>query len=95
VVLLTSSPRHYVDDDEWIAEIGDWRPVRTQRWGAVTERRLAVTNGLEVELGVTSPAWASTDPLDAGTRRVISDGARILLDRDGVLAALLKACGVS
>jgi uncharacterized protein len=95
VMLLTLSAGRYVDDDRWIAEIGDWRLVRTQAWGVVTERRLANPSGFELELNVASPSWASTDPLDAGTRRVVADGARILLDRDGALAALLEACGTA
>ena len=62
--------------------MGDWRLVRTQTWGVVTERRLGHPSGFDLELNVASPSWASIDPLDAGTRRVLSDGASILLDRD-------------
>ena len=29
--------------------------------------------------------WASTQPLDDGTRRVVSDGMRPLVDKDGLL----------
>jgi hypothetical protein len=47
--------------------------------------------GLEVEVGLTEPAWAATDPVDPGTRRVVTDGMRILRDPDGRLAALAAA----
>lgn len=94
LVLLTVAPARYAEDDRWIDELDGWRLVRTQRWGVLTERRLALASGLEVELNVGLPSWAAVAPVDAGTRRVVSDGARILLDRDGLLRALLDACGL-
>lgn len=33
-------------------------------------------------------SWAATDPVDDGTRRVITDGHRVLYDPHGALAAL-------
>jgi hypothetical protein len=48
--------------------------------------------GLEIDLTVGTPAWASIDPLDAGTRRVVSDGMRPLYDPTGLLAAFAAAC---
>jgi hypothetical protein len=44
--------------------------------------------GLEVEFSLATLAWA-TEP-DEGTRRVLADGYRVLLDRDGVFAQLGK-----
>lgn len=41
--------------------------------------------GLEIDVGIGTPAWASVDPLDDGTRRVASDGMRILHDPDRLL----------
>ena len=89
VVLLTDVPGRYVDRDDWLPDAGGVRIVRTRRWGAITERRFALPSGLEVELGIGTPAWASVDPLDAGTRRVVSDGMRVLHDPDGLLALLV------
>ena len=91
VVLLTDAPESYVDREDWLPEVGGVRLVRTLDWGGVTERRFEVQSGLEVELGVGTPGWASVDPLDAGTRRVASDGMRVLHDPDGLLASLI-AC---
>jgi hypothetical protein len=48
-------------------------------------------DGLEVEVGIAEPVWAATDPVDPGTRRVVTDGLRILHDPDGRLAALAIA----
>ncbi|MGW0581883.1 hypothetical protein ACWD25_39455 [Streptomyces sp. NPDC002920] len=37
--------------------------------------------------------WARTDPVDAGARRVVTGGARVLHDPAGALAALIRVCG--
>jgi len=67
--------------------------VRRQQWGPyLTEVRIARPSGLEIELGVTATAWANLNPIDAGTRRVVSDGMRILHDPDAILADLQRAC---
>jgi hypothetical protein len=39
---------------------------------------------------MTTPAWARF-PIDAGTRQVVSNGMRILLDKEGTLGRLLEA----
>ncbi|WP_198285922.1 hypothetical protein [Saccharomonospora marina] len=36
--------------------------------------------------------WASVDPIDPGTRRVVTDGARVLYDPVKMLDVLLRAC---
>ena len=72
--------------------MGGVRLVKTAAWGVLTERRFAVESGLEVELGVGSPTWASVAPLDEGTRRVVCHGMRALYDPEGLLAALAAAC---
>ena len=45
---------------------------------------------MEVEFGITTPAWAHIDPVDAGTARVVRDGAQIIHDPAGMLARLLN-----
>jgi len=91
VVLLTDDPAAYLDDDGWVAAFGATGVVHTQQWGVLTERRVALAGGLEIEFGVTSPEWASTDPPDAGTRDVASDGLVVLYDPEGLLAKLADA----
>ena len=91
LVVLTSRPGRYLADDHWTAALGDAEVVHTQGWGVLTERRLLLDGDLEVEVGITEPAWATTDPVDPGTRRVVTDGLRILHDPDGRLAALADA----
>lgn len=90
-VVLTDDVDRYADD-VWTTELGLGAVTRTQSWGPVTERRFVTASGLEVEVNVGSPGWATTHPVDPGTRRVVVDGARILHDPAGLLAALIEAC---
>lgn len=62
--------------------------VRAEDWGPLTERRVVLRSGLEVEFGFVSPSWASVDPVDPGTARVVGDGWSPLVDPDGTLARL-------
>lgn len=93
-VVLTRAASQYLEDDERFTELGAVRIDRPRAWGVLTERRLFFSSGPSVELGFADPSWAATDPVDAGTRRVVSDGMRILDDPDGLLKALSDACGV-
>ncbi|TNC27460.1 nucleotidyltransferase domain-containing protein [Amycolatopsis alkalitolerans] len=83
-VLLTTDPDHIT-----VTAFGT--PIRLQRWGDVLEHRFRTENGLEFELNTTDPAWARRAKTDPGTRRVVTDGARVLYDPTGDLADLLSA----
>lgn len=94
VVLLTDTPAHYLRRTDWVvAAVGQAgaRLVRTATWGPLTERRVRLRSGLEVEVGVARPAWAAVAPVDPGTAGVVADGFRALHDPDGLLAALVAA----
>jgi hypothetical protein len=56
----------------------------------VTSVRAWYVDGTEVEFGLATVEWA-TSP-DQGTRRVVKDGLRVLLDRDGALASIPREC---
>jgi predicted nucleotidyltransferase len=91
LVLLTTNHARYTDNT-WAHELSLGDLTRVQSWGAVTERRFRTASGLEVEIGIGSPDWAGVDPIDPGTRRVITDGARALHDPTGALDNLIHAC---
>jgi predicted nucleotidyltransferase len=90
-VLLTTDESRY-SDNAWADELALGELIRTRSWGPVSERRFATASGLEVEINIGSPDWAQTNPVDPGTRRVVTDGARPLHDPDAVLASLIRAC---
>lgn len=91
IVLLTTDQTQYFNTT-WANELALGELVRTQAWGPITERRYATASGVEVEIGIGSPEWAETDPVDPGTHRVVADGARSLHDPAGVLASLIQTC---
>jgi hypothetical protein len=75
VVLLVDDPARYVERDDWIAELGGVRLLRTQQWGDITERRFALEDGTEVDCGIGAPGWNGLPEM------------RMLYDPDGFLAA--------
>jgi uncharacterized protein len=91
LVLLTGETARYADD-AWVDELHLGELTRVRSWGPITERRFRTDAGLEVELNIGPRQWANVDPVDPGTRRVVTDGTRILYDPQGVLAALQDAC---
>jgi uncharacterized protein len=92
LVLLTTDKTPYCDDIAWADELALGELVRAKEWGPITERRFAMASGLEVEIGIGPTDWAKTDPVDPGTRGVVTDGARPLHDPAGILVSLLSAC---
>ncbi|MFF1445394.1 nucleotidyltransferase domain-containing protein [Streptomyces sp. NPDC058295] len=93
LVVLSTAPARYAEDDGWARELALGEVSRVRERGPVTEWRYVTASGLEVEVGVGYTHWARTDPVDAGTRRVVTDGARPLYDPAGILGALIQACG--
>jgi predicted nucleotidyltransferase len=91
LVFLVDELGTYLTDKAWAHELGASSIVRTQSWGAVTERRFSLSSGLEVDVGIASVSWAFLDPVDAGTARVVADGIEIVYDPDGLLTALTAA----
>jgi hypothetical protein len=92
LVVLVDEPGGMLDRSAWFAIFGEGtRLIRAASFGAIQERRLRRPDGLVVEVGVGQPAWASVDPVDAGTARVVRDGFVALHDPRGLLAELLAA----
>ena len=97
LILLSTSPSEYVHSDGWVTAFEGFSPVGTgtRQWGAITERRLARSDGLELDIGIAEPGWAAASTVDPGTRRVVEGGCRILHDPDRILARLLAATAAS
>ena len=90
VVVLSDQPAAYLGDEAWTRGLRVTSVSAPQGWGAVTSRRAQIGSGLEVEFGFASPAWANTDPVDEGTRRVVLNGFRVIYDRTGILSRLVR-----
>jgi uncharacterized protein len=90
LVILTETPDVYMGDDGWMATFGEGIRFEDEDWGLLQSRRVFYSDGLEVEFGITTREWAATNPVDAGTRRVIADGAQVVHDPQGIFAALIE-----
>lgn len=88
LVLLTARPQDFVDNSKWVSQFGRVKTFEIESWGKVTSLRVHYEQGIEVEFGLTLPDWASV-PLDEGTRRVVSDGMKVLVDKQGLLSRAL------
>lgn len=96
LVLLTAIPETFRAEESWVGDI-DWsaegtHPAtwRDEDYGNVWSRRIWLSSGAELEISFAPLSWADINPLDAGTRRVISGGCRILHDPDRFLERLCR-----
>jgi hypothetical protein len=86
LLLLAERPHDLAKDTTWLAAFGRVSRHTVENWGRVTSVRAWYIGGPEVEFGLTSVEWLIRP--DEGTRRVLADGARVLVDRDGAFAQL-------
>jgi uncharacterized protein len=95
LMFLVANPASFRQDEEWIneiqwavvdAEIDDWKD---QDYGVIWSRHVYFNNETEIEFGFGFPSWASVNPVDSGTFRVVSDGCRILYDPANLLSKLI------
>lgn len=95
LVLLVHDPQVYRRDQTWPAQL-PWQTigatvqnVKDEDYGALWARFVTLSSGRIIEFGFAAPSWAQIDPVDAGTRRVVADGCRVLYDPRQVLARLI------
>ncbi len=83
LVLLTTNPTYFIQNSAWVEAFGPVQSISVEDYRLLTSLRVFYADGPEVEFGLTTPQWAAL-PLDAGTRRVLSDGHQILYDPHGL-----------
>lgn len=72
IVLVVVDPGRYFTTEDWMKRFGEVSSFQDEDWGRLRSRRVSYIGGLEVEFGFTVVAWASTDPIDPGTKRVVA-----------------------
>lgn len=88
LVIICHNPTELLNDLSWINQFGIVEKQTIEDWGAVKSVRVFYREGLEVEFGVTDLTWIK-QPLDAGTKKVLSDGYQVLMDKTGSLQNLI------
>ena len=92
LVVLTTDPAALLERPDWLAFFDPRAElIRAEDFGAIQERRLRLHDGLVVEVGIGMPPWAAVDPVDPGTRRVVSDGIVVVYDPSDLLDTLIRA----
>ena len=91
LVVLTHDKEAYVADAAWVSLATgiQTRIVNSKAWGPLTERRVRLPSGFEIEYGFAPTSWAEVAPIDQGSASVIKDGFRILYDPDNLLSRLV------
>ena len=90
LVIIADDYNKFLNNGEWVDFFGGHKEIKKEDWGLLKSIRVKYDSGLEVEYGFSSLEWAKTNPVDPGTRKVVSDGMNILLDKQGVLLSLNK-----
>jgi|LSQX01.3.fsa_nt_gb predicted nucleotidyltransferase len=91
LVLMTNEPDRYLNDYSFTENFGDVDKIEKEYWGRVTSLRIWYKDGREVELGITGPDWITDDPLDIGTLRTITGGAKVVIDRIGNIDEIIAS----
>ncbi|MBV8824004.1 MAG: nucleotidyltransferase domain-containing protein [Hyphomicrobiales bacterium] len=101
LLVLSDSAEVYRRSHEWMSEIDFARAGQSiessndATYGAVWSRHIHLHPGVELELTFARSTWASVAPIDSGTCAIISDAFRIILDKDAILARLVRAVAAS
>ncbi len=90
LVLITTDPAALISNDAWLARFGKIMSITEENWGLVHSRRVRYENGTEVEYGITTPAWLSTDPFEKATADILKSGHRIIHDPHDLIGSFLK-----
>ncbi len=73
------------------ASIGyEMQACRWATYGVIYSAHIALASTIELELSFAALNWASTTPVDEGTRRVVTDAFAILVDKDNALRILVE-----
>jgi uncharacterized protein len=98
LILLAFDPDSFRANRSWVYEI-NWssiglaiREFDDSSYGAAWSRRIITIPQTEIEMTFGGLDWASVDPIDGGTKRVVIDGFRVLADKSGLLELLVAAC---
>lgn len=80
ICLVTANKKEMVENPDFVKQFGAFSKMQTEYYGACTSIRVWYENGLEVEFGIVEPSWIHL-PLDNGTRKVLNDGYKVIVDK--------------
>ena len=60
-----------------------------RKYGRVWSRHVFLKSGAEIEFSFADRSWSDVEPIDAGTKEVVTNGYKILYDPNQILAELV------
>lgn len=88
-IIVTTDIEHYFENNNWAGHFTRVLSVEREDHAGFTRMNLKYRSGAMFELNFVSPDWAAL-PVNDETRRIVTDGMRILHDPQGVLEKLQK-----
>lgn len=98
MLIVAEDAAQWRDEHNWVSRLAykqarfAYRSHTTATYGDVWSAHIRLEPDAELELTFASTAWACVDPVDPGTRKVVSDSFKIVVDKDGRLARLVEVC---
>jgi predicted nucleotidyltransferase len=98
VLIIAQDPKSLRRHQEWMRELrfsdASFRYIAHHgaQYSAVWSAHIKLELEVELELTFADENWASVHPIDPGTRRVVTDALKILIDKDGALRGLCEVC---
>lgn len=89
LMIIVKDQDQYINDSSWISKFGTPDKIEDEVWTQLKTKRVFYKDGPEVEFNFDRKTWAN--PEDSGTKRVVTDGMKILVDKEGILADLQKS----
>lgn len=91
LMIIAKDPSMYLNDNSWIDRFGKVKEngVKDEDWGLVKTKRVFYENGIEAEFNITTEEWTKINPVDEGTKRVMTDGNKILVDKQDLFKKLV------
>jgi len=95
LLLLSDRAAEYRRRRKWLTEIKfenagyRLRSSDSAVYGVVWSWHIRLLPAAELELTFANCSWTRIDPVDSGTRCVVTDAFRIVLDKDGILKRLV------
>jgi predicted nucleotidyltransferase len=87
LIVVVSFPNNYLKYRQWTSLFGNVVRDKTEVYGKCTSLRVWYDEGMEVEYGFVDESWAAL-PVDAGTRKIVSDGMKVMFERKPLLSLL-------
>jgi predicted nucleotidyltransferase len=87
LVIIATEPDRYLKDSRWAQSFGTVDREQIENYGRLTSLRVWYAGSFQVEYGFADERWSAL-PIDEGTKRVISEGMQILLERGSILSRL-------